>query len=165
MFKHICSVTTLRLPLEKAQVLPFIWDIQNIEYCEVKADKVRVVKETEKSGTYTVKGHFMHFIPWTRQFRYELHDRGFHSQEAAQPPSSLNIQGGFFVETTGRNECEIFHYEQYTLPPQFFVLKPVIFLYLKWSQKREMNDLKKLILARTGTGPNPAKSIESPGLS
>ena len=161
MFKHICTVTTLRLPLQKAEVLPFIWDIQNIEYCEVKADKVQVVKETEKSGTYSVKGHFMRFIPWTRQFRYELHDRGFHSQEATKPPSSLNIQGGFFVEATGEQECEIFHYEQYTLLPQFFISKPVIFLYLKWSQKREMHDLKKLILARTGRGLNPAKSIES----
>lgn len=145
MFRHICSVTTLRLPVAKAIALPFVWDIQNIEYTEVKADKVQVVKETEKTGTYTVKGHFMHFIPWTRCFSYELHDRGFHSKEAAIPPSSLNIQGGFFVEATGEEECEIIHYEQYTLPLRFLMLKPVIELYLKWSQVREMNDLKKLI--------------------
>ncbi len=148
MFKHNCSVTSLRLPVEKAAVLPFIWNIQNIEYCEVKADKVNFIKETEKTGTYTVKGHFMHFIPWTRRFVYELHDRGFHSKEAANPPSSLNIQGGFFVEATGDRECEIIHYEQYTLPVQLVILKPIIFFYLKWSQKREMKNLKKLIVAQ-----------------
>ena len=156
MFRHICSITSLRLPVEKATVLPFIWDIKNIEYCEVKADRVEVVRETEKTGTYTVKGHFMRFIPWNRQFEYELHDRGFHSKEHAKPPSSLNIQGGFFVEATGEAECEIFHYEQYTLPLQFLILKPIIFLYLKWSQKREMNDLKRIILSR-----NSSQQIEA----
>jgi hypothetical protein len=149
MLKHISSVTTLRLDRSKAEVLPFIWDIKNIEYCEVKADHVEVNKETPSTGTYVVQGRFAHFIPWSRTFTYELHDRGFHSREAAKPASSLNIQGGFFVEATDERECEIIHYEQYTLPLRFLPIKPLIVAYLKWSQKKEMNDLKNLILKQS----------------
>jgi hypothetical protein len=147
MLKHVTSVTTLRIPRSKAEVLPFVWEIKNIEYVEVKADSVEVRKETAKTGTYTVKGRFARFIPWQRTFQYELHDRGFHSHEAQTPRSILNIQGGFFVEATDEEECEVIHYEQYTLPPQFWILKPWIVLYLKLSQIKEMNDLKKMILS------------------
>ncbi len=150
MLNHnICVTQSSRLPRSKAQILPFIWDIKNIEYCEVKADRVSVTKDTDRSGTYLVEGRFARYIPWHRIFSYELHDRGFHSKEAQQPPSRLNIQGGFFVEQTGEDEAEIIHYEQYTLPTLLMPLKPLIVLYLKWSQKKEMADLKKLILDKT----------------
>jgi len=150
MSGHICVVTTLHLNRSKAEVLPFIWDIKNIEYCEVKADDVQVNRETERTGTYTIHGHFARFIPWTRKFKYELHDRGFHSKEAGFPPSELDIQGGFFVEATSEQECEIIHYEQYTLPLKFRLLQPFIVIYLKWSQLKEMADLKRLISSKTG---------------
>ncbi len=151
MLKDVVTVTSVYVDCPKEAVMPFIWDIKNIEYCEVKANNVQVRKESERTGTYTVRGYFMRFIPWQRTFRYTLHERGFHSTEAAQPPSSVDIQGGFYVEATGENRCLIIHYEQYTLSSFYQLLKPIIFSYLKWSQWKEMRDLKALILQKTRT--------------
>ena len=151
MLHDIYVSCTIDLDCSKAQALPFIWDIKNIEYCEVKADKVEVTKETAYTGTYTVVGHFagkkgfFAGIPWKRKFSYQLHEKGFHSKEAQQPPSSFDIQGGFEVEELSDHSCQIMHYEQYKLPLKFLILKPFIVLYLKWSQRQEMQDLKAMI--------------------
>ncbi len=146
---RINAIRKITLACSQQKALPFIWDIKNIEFCEVKADKVQVKKESDRSGTYIVEGHFARYIPWTRKFSYQLHPKGFHSTEAMKPVSVFDIQGGFIVEVRGEEECEIIHYEQYRLPLHFLPLKPLIYLYLKWSQGKELKDLKDLILKNT----------------
>ena len=152
MLQTIYVACTLELNCNQAVALPFIWDIKNIEYCEVKADQVEVTKETERSGTYMVKGHFggkkglFAGVPWQRKFAYQLHATGFHSVEAQQPPSAFNIQGGFTVEAVNEQQCRVRHYEQYRLPLKFLLLKPLLVLYLQWSQRQELRDLESLIM-------------------
>ncbi len=152
MLKEIYAERTIELDCNQQAALPFIWDIKNIEYCEVKADKVQVTKETETTGKYRVDGHFAGVrglfpgIPWHRRFEYRLHPTGFHSKEAELPVSVLDIQGGFVVEPINDARCKIIHYEQYTLPPIFVPLKPLIVWYLLWSQGRELRDLQSMIM-------------------
>lgn len=147
MLKNIFAARTLELDCPQDYALNFIWDIKNVEYTEVKADDVQVTKETEHTGIYTVRGHFAG-IPWSRKFTYVLYDKGFHSREAELPVSPYNIEGGFMVEELGPNRVRIIHYEQYTLPLYFVPLKPLIVAYLKWSQWKEMSDMKELIYQR-----------------
>ncbi len=158
MLKELSAVRVMEIECSQEEALPFIWDIRNIEYCEVKADKVQVTKDTPRTGTYTVHGHFARFIPWSRTFSYQLHATGFHSKEAQVPPSILDIQGGFFVEATSERSCKIVHYEQYKLPLRFLVLRPFILAYLRWSQKKEMKDLKALILKNMPGAANLAST-------
>lgn len=145
MLRQINVVQAIRLPCKQEQVLPIVWDLKNIEYCEVKANDVQVTKESAKTGSYKVHGHFAWVVPWSRTFTYQLHERGFHSKEANFPASSIDIQGGFIVEATNEQECLVIHYEQYNLPGWFVLLKPLIVEYLKWSQWKELRDFKKLV--------------------
>lgn len=153
MLKDIQAVYAATVAYSKEEVLPVIWNIKNIEYCEVKADTVEVTRVTDRTGTYNVKGHFARLVPWSRTFEYALHDRGFHSKETEKSRSSLNVSGGFIVEEASDNRCLIIHYEQYTLPWYFLPLKPLITIYLKWSQAREMRDLTTLIHKTTNHQP------------
>jgi hypothetical protein len=148
MFRDIYVDITIEMERSQTEVLPFVQDLKNIEYCEVKADRVDVTRETDRTGTYTVKGRFARYIPWQRTFAYQLHSTGFHSKEAQEPPSMLDIQGGFTVESAGEGRCKVYHYEQYKLPYRFLLLKPLIVAYLKWSQRKEMEDFEKMVLAR-----------------
>ncbi len=145
MYRDIYVNRTIELDYAQQIVLPYIWHLKNIEYCEVKADQVQVSKDSEQSGTYTVHGHFARLLPWSRTFAYQLHPTGFHSTEAANPVSSFDIQGGFTVEPLSENRCLVNHYEQYKLPLRFWLLKPLIVYYLKRSQVKEMQDLAALI--------------------
>ena len=145
MIREISAVSSIVVSCNKEDALAIIWDIKNIEKTEVKADLVIVNKETERKGTYDVRGHFAG-IPWRNTFSYELNDKGFHSLEANPPASGSRISGGFIVEPVGEKACSILHYEQYTLPLWSVPLKPLIIMYLKWSMRKELLDVKDLIL-------------------
>ncbi len=145
MIRDISTVSTIMVPCHKEDALAVIWEIKNIEKCEVKADVVNVTKETEKTGTYKVRGHFAG-IPWRNQFSYELNDKGFHSVETNPPGPRPRIQGGFIVDVTGEKACKITHYEQYELPRWLVPMKPFIVAYLKWSMRKELRDLRDFIL-------------------
>jgi hypothetical protein len=121
-----------------------VWDIQNIERTEVKADAVTVAKESATAGSYTVRGHFAG-VPWRGEFFYELHARGFHSKNAPQPGKGSTIEGGFVVDAVSDDECLVVHYEQYRLPWYFRPLRLGIVAYLKASMRRELRDLERLV--------------------
>ena len=141
-------VSTRTIPAPQERVLPAVWEIKNIERCEVKADLVDVTKETETRGSYKVRGHFAG-VPWRGEFFYELNPKGFHSTNAPRPRKGPTISGGFVVEPVNDNECRVIHYEQYRLPLFFRPLRIPIQLYLRWSMRRELGDLARLVVSST----------------
>jgi hypothetical protein len=145
MIRKISAIRLIEVACRKEDALAMVWEIKNIEKTEVKADEVQVFKQNEKRGTYKVHGHFAG-IPWRNEFVYDLHEQGFHSFEAHPPASGPRIKGGFVVIPTGEQLCTILHYEQYILPMWGIPLKPLVILFLQWSMKKELRDLKSLIL-------------------
>lgn len=152
MIREISRTSTITIPCRPEEALAAVWDIKNIEYTEVKADAVSVNQETATRGTYDVRGHFAG-LPWHNTFAYELNARGFHSEEATPPASGTRISGGFIVEPLGERECKVIHYERYKLPRLLVPLKPLIELYLIWSMRKEMRDLKALITTGAASAP------------
>ena len=84
MLRDIAATRLIEVFCRQEDALAVIWEIQNIEKTEVKADAVQVNKQTEHTGTYKVRGHFAG-IPWHNEFAYVLHEQGFHSTEAHPP--------------------------------------------------------------------------------
>src|SRR6266567_2695285 len=125
MLRDISATRLIEVACRQDDALAVIWEIQNIEKTEVKADAVEVNKQSESTGTYKVRGHFIG-IPWHNEFAYVLHKQGFHSVEAHSPASGPRIQGGFVAVPTGERTCTILHYEQYLLPRWGVPLKPLI---------------------------------------
>jgi len=126
------------------QVLPHLWDIKNVEYCERKADDVQVSAEQSWTGRYVIRGRIFGVVPWQGLFRYVLHERGFHSQDAVARRGGLRVNGGFTAEPDG-DRTRIWHYERYLLPWPVAPLKPLVTAYVRWTQRREMRDLAALI--------------------
>jgi hypothetical protein len=129
-------------PLHK--VLPHLWNIKNVEYCERKADDVQVSAEQTWTGRYVIRGRIFGVLPWQGPFRYVLHERGFHSEDAVPRRGGLQVNGGFTAESDGER-TRIWHYERYLLPWPVAVLKPLVTAYVRWTQRREMRDLAALI--------------------
>jgi hypothetical protein len=146
MLRDVSEVSTIMIACRKEDALAAVWEIKNIEKTEVKADVVEVHKESDKTGFYDVRGHFAG-IPWHNRFSYELNDKGFHSLETNPPASGPRIQGGFIVDEIGEHACKITHYEQYVLPKWAVPLKPLVQMYLRWSMRKELMDLREMILA------------------
>jgi hypothetical protein len=141
---RITAVSTRALPYPKAVALPAVWNIQNIERTEVKADVVAVTPETATVGSYRVHGHFAG-VPWRGEFFYELNPDGFHSRNAPRPRKGSTIEGGFVVHALDDGSCRVVHYEQYRLPWWLVPLALPIKGYLRWSMRRELRDLESLI--------------------
>jgi hypothetical protein len=99
-------VVVLDRPLQ--QVLPHLWDIKNVEYCERKADDVQVSAEQSWTGRYVIHGRIFGVIPWQGPFRYVLHECGFHSENAVHRRGGLRINGGFTAERDG-DRTRIWH--------------------------------------------------------
>lgn len=131
------------LPVE--QVLPHVWEIKNVQYCERKADEVTVTPEFAWTGRYVIRGRIFGVLPWTDEFRYVLHEKGFHSEDTGNCFGGLRISGGFTAEPHGDGGCRIWHYERYLLPWAAAPLKPIVSAYVRWTQRREMRDLRTLI--------------------
>jgi hypothetical protein len=129
-------------PIE--DVLPHLWKIKNVEHCERKADRVTVTPEQPWTGRYVIRGRIVGVLPWTEEFRYVLHETGFHSEGTGHCPDGLRINGGFTAEPQG-SRCRIWHYERYLLPWPLAPLKPLVTAYVRWTQRREMRDLDCLI--------------------
>jgi hypothetical protein len=126
------------------QVLPHLWNIKNIGYCERKADDVQVSAEHSWTGRYVIRGRILGVMPWQGPFRYVLHERGFHSEDAVPRRGGLRVNGGFAAEPEGER-TRIWHYERYLLPWPVAALKPLVTAYVRWTQRREMRDLAALI--------------------
>jgi hypothetical protein len=127
-----------------AQVLPHVWNIKNVEYCERKADDVQVSAEQSWTGRYVIRGRIFGVVPWQGPFRYVLHERGFHSEDAAPRRGGLHVNGGFTAQPDGER-TRIWHYERYLLPWPVAPLKPLVTAYVRWTQRREMRDFAALI--------------------
>ncbi|TMB85612.1 MAG: hypothetical protein E6J48_00070, partial [Chloroflexi bacterium] len=69
MLRDIAATRLIEVFCRQEDALAVIWEIQNIEKTEVKADAVQVNKQTEHTGTYKVRGHFAG-IPWHNEFAY-----------------------------------------------------------------------------------------------
>jgi hypothetical protein len=138
----VVSRRTMRVPPARARAA--VWDIQNIERTEVKADAVTVTKVSPTAGSYTVRGHFAG-VPWRGEFFYELNPSGFHSRNAPRPGKGSTIEGGFTVEAVSDDACTVVHYEQYRLPWYFRPLRLGIVAYLRTSMRRELRDLEQLV--------------------
>ena len=152
MRRRITALATIEVPRPPDVALPAIWDIKNIERCEVKADHVDVHPIDEQRGTYDVTGHFAG-VPWKGRFEYETDARGFHSRTAGVPRAEAKVEGGFLVTPLGEGECTVIHYEQYVLAPW---LRPVAWLvvaYLGWSMRRELRTLRDLVV-RASSAPD-----------
>jgi hypothetical protein len=153
MARRVTAVEALELsshPTER--VLPAIWEIQNIERCEVKADRVVVHPTGDRIGSYDVTGRFAGF-PWRGRFQYELDDRGFHSRTADVPRDEARVEGGFFVTPLGAGGSTVIHYEQYVLAPWLAPFAPLVRWYLHRSMRRELRTLRRLVLEpRTQSG-------------
>ena len=139
----VVSRRFIRVPPGRARAA--VWEIQNIERTEVKADSVCVTKESPTVGSYTVRGHFAG-VPWRGEFFYELHDKGFHSKNAPKPGKGSTISGGFVVEELGDDECLVIHYESYRLAWYYRPLRAGITAYLRSSMRRELRDLERILI-------------------
>ena len=144
MRRHVTATAAIVLPCPPEHALPAIWDIQNIERCEVKADSVEVHPRDERAGSYDVRGRFAG-VPWKGRFEYELDDRGFHSRTADVPRDEATVEGGFFVTPLGEAQSTVIHYEQYVLAPWLSPLSGLVRAYLRWSMHRELRTLRALI--------------------
>jgi hypothetical protein len=144
MSRRVTTVEALELPCPPAAVLPAIWDIRNIEHCEVKADAVEVHPRTSTDGTYDVRGRFAH-VPWKGRFQYELTPTGFHSRDADVPPEDATVEGGFVVTPLGGDQCTVIHYEQYVLARWIVPFAPLVKRYLHVTMRRELRDLRRLV--------------------
>jgi hypothetical protein len=145
MRRRITVVEALELPFPPAVVLPAVWDLKNVEHCEVKADTVVVHPRTAQDGSYDVRGHFAG-VPWRGRFEYELHPAGFHSRTADVPPERATVEGGFVVTPLGADHCTVIHYEQYVLAPWLAPASLLVKAYLHRSMRRELRDLRRLVL-------------------
>ena len=145
MFQQLAAVSTITIDAPKEAVLPIVWDIKGIEKFEVKADAVNVFPINNKDGTYKVTGHFAG-LPWRREFAYFRSPDGFYSRDAHPSGPNVTVQGGFIVQATGAYESTIIHYEMYYLSAWFVPFKPFIAAYLKWSMRKELNDMKEAVL-------------------
>jgi hypothetical protein len=144
MSKWVTTVAAIELPWPPDTVLPAIWEIENIEHCEVKADRVEVHPDTSRSGTYDVRGRFAG-VPWQGRFQYELDARGFHSRTADVPRRDAKVEGGFVVSPLGEAGSTVIHYEQYVLARWLRPFAWVVRAYLHWSMHRELRVLRSLI--------------------
>jgi hypothetical protein len=143
MGPRITTVCTREMPYPREHAVAAIWEIKNIEVTEVKADAVDVDEETSTKGTYKVRGRFAG-VPWQGEFAYELNESGFHSRTAGVPPDQATVEGGFVV-TPIAGGCTVIHYEQYVLAPWLRPIRPVVWMYLRWSMRRELRDLEALM--------------------
>jgi hypothetical protein len=144
MRRWVTAVAAIELPHPPETVLPAIWDIRNIERCEVKADRVDVHPDGARSGSYDVRGRFAG-VPWRGRFQYDLDERGFHSRTADVPAADATVEGGFVVCPLGDSGSTVLHYEQYVLA---WWLRPIALLvrgYLHWSMRRELRALRSVI--------------------
>jgi hypothetical protein len=144
MRRHVTATAAIVLPRPPEHVLPAIWDIQNIERCEVKADNVDVHPTGARTGSYDVHGRFAG-VRWSGRFEYELDDRGFHSRTADVPRSEATVEGGFVVAPLGEDQSTVIHYEQYVLAPWLVPLSGLVHAYLRWSMRRELRTLRALV--------------------
>ena len=149
MGSRITTVSTREMGYPREAALRAIWEIKNIELTEVKADAVEVDPQTPTKGTYKVRGRFAG-VPWRGEFAYELNDAGFHSRTAGVPPDQAKVEGGFVV-TPIAGGCTVIHYEQYVLALWLRPIKPVVWMYLRWSMRRELRDLEALLRGSQST--------------
>ena len=149
MTKLVTVVSRRLIPVPAAQARAAVWEIPNIERTEVKADAVCVTKESPTVGSYTVRGHFAG-LPWRGEFTYELHEQGFHSENVPKPGQGSTVSGGFVVEEISDDECLVVHYEQYRLPWYYRPLRAGIVAYLRYSMRRELRDLERILVEETG---------------
>jgi len=147
MGRRITALAALELPCPSEVALPAIWDIQSIERTEIKADRVRVHPTSARTGSYDVRGRFAG-VPWTGRFEYQLDDRGFHSRTADVPRGEATVEGGFVLTPLGEDHSTVIHYEQYVLVPWLAPFAALVRGYLRWSMRRELRDLRSLILSR-----------------
>jgi hypothetical protein len=156
MTNQVTVVSRRFIPVPPSRARAAVWEIQNIERTEVKADAVCVTKESPTVGSYTVRGHFAG-VPWRGEFFYELNDQGFHSKNAPKPGRGSTISGGFVVEEVSDDECLVVHYESYQLPWYYRPLRAVIVAYLRYSMRRELRDLER-ILVEQASEPAPVSA-------
>jgi hypothetical protein len=145
MGRHVGVVERIEVERPASDAVAAIWNIKNIELTERKADHVDVHPESDREGTYSVQGRFAG-LPWKGHFRYDLHDTGFHSIDAARGVAGPVISGGFTVAPTGAARCMVFHYEDYVVPWWLAPAAAFIRLYLRRSMKGELRGLRALIL-------------------
>jgi hypothetical protein len=143
MKNRVTVVSARDIPCRRETALAAVWNIKNIEKTEVKADGVEVAPRGATHGTYKVHGHFAG-VPWRGEFAYELNDTGFHSRNAGVDPDRATIEGGFAVTPTAGG-CTVIHYEQYVLPRRVRPLRFFIIMYLRWSMRRELRELERLV--------------------
>ncbi len=160
MSRRITVVVAREMPYPRDDVLRAVWQIQNIERTEVKADAVQVSPDGPRRGTYKVRGRFAG-KRWDGEFAYDLNEDGFHSRDANVPASEARIEGGFVV-TPLADGCTVIHYEQYVLARYLLSIKALIRAYLRWSMRRELRDLEALVGRKPATTTVRAPSAPEP---
>jgi hypothetical protein len=145
MKKDLFVMDRIDVPVNAGTALNFICEIKNIDQYEPKVDQAKVNPETDKKGSYEVKGRFAG-IPWSGKFSYEINEEGFYSEILNSPIPGLKVQGGFKVKKVSDKDCRISHFENYQLPGWLFAVRPLLKAYLTQSIKKELEDVKKLIL-------------------
>jgi hypothetical protein len=157
MPRWLTVVEALEVTCRPTEMLPAIWDIQNVQHVERKADAVAVHPDGNGGGTYDVEGHFAG-VPWQGRFDYELHPTGFHSRDADVPRDEATVEGGFVVTPLGTEHCTVIHYEQYVLSPWLVPIAPLVQRYLRRSMRRELRDLRRIVTGSAEHPPAPRRS-------
>ena len=151
MFRHVNVVGAITIPLPKQELVEMLWDIKRIPDFDLKADRVEVRPETDKTGFYRVWGRFAG-VGWSRDFQYFLNDDGFYLREAQPSGPEPAIHGGFMVQAVTASESTVIHYEQYWFARRLVPLRPFLVAYLNWSVREELKKIKRAALERHSAG-------------
>ena len=143
----MCTVAVSRavlVPAPKAAALAVLWNVENLAQFEPKVDTIDVSCATRARGMFRGRGRVAG-LPWSGEFRYQLTERGFHSEETGVHRSGLKVSGGFRVYARAASTSAVIHYEHYRLPLWAAPLKPVVRWYVRRSMSQELANLSRLI--------------------
>ncbi len=105
-----------------SEVLPLLWDVNNLPKYGPRVDLIRVNADSPYSGTYCVRGN-LGGTPWTGTFIYRLTEDGFDSH-LIEGPIGMRAKIRVKVRAQSRGRSIITHVERYEIPvPEFPLLE------------------------------------------
>ncbi len=118
---HLRRVEKVVIARPVNEVLPLLWDVQNLSKYGPRVELIRVSADSPYTGTYMVRGNLAG-TPWTGTFYYKLTENGFDSHMISGPEGMrANIR--VKVRSASRNRSVLTHVERYEIPvPEYPLL-------------------------------------------
>ena len=157
MPRWLTVVEALEVPCPPAEMLPAIWDIQNVQHVERKADTVAVHPDgngaaptTSRATSPACRGRGALTTSSTRPAFTAVTP----TSPATRPPSRAASSSRPSAPST----CTVIHYEQYVLSPWLAPIAPLVQRYLRRSMRRELRDLRRMVTGTAEDAPAPRRT-------